>query len=116
MAQRIWIYKNLKGAVFEIGLYHGDESGHVMIYIGKEILQIDFNVKEKKDFHFMLDDEMFKLTYFPDRPDKYELFNETQLKEIPLIGKSPINPNQRWMMVLLIIFVLLVLLSIFFYC
>ena len=112
MAQRIWLYKNLNGAVFEIGLYHGDESGHVMIYVGKEILQIDFNVKIKKDYRFMLDDELFKLTYYPDKPYKYELFNETQHKEIPLIGKALRNPNQSLMMALTIIFVILVLLSI----
>jgi hypothetical protein len=52
MAQRLWYYKNEYGPDYEIGLYHGDKSGHVMIYVGQKIVKIDFSVFDNKNYHF----------------------------------------------------------------
>ncbi|MCZ2102028.1 MAG: hypothetical protein LC107_10880 [Chitinophagales bacterium] len=112
MAQRTWLYKNPSGLEFEVGLYHGDESGHIVIYVGGEIIQIDFSVKDGKDYQFMLEQELFKLSYNPDWSNKYELFNETTKKEIPLIGMPARNPLHRRLLILFVIFLVLVFMSI----
>ena len=108
MAQRSWLYKNSIGLFTEIGLYHGEESGHLLIFVGREILKIDFTVKDENDYHFMLDEEEFRLSFKPDTVKKYELYNESQQMLIPLIGEMDKNPKQKWFMALFIAFLLLI--------
>lgn len=108
MAQRSWLYKNAIGIFTEIGLYHGEESGHLLIFVGAEILKIEFTVKDENDYHFMLDEEEFRLSFKPETDKKYELYNESRQKLIPLRGEMDKNPKQKWLMTLFIVFLFLI--------
>ncbi len=114
MAQRFWLYKNLRGETFEISIYHGDKTGHVLIYVGREILQIDFSVKTMKEYTFMLEEELFRLGYYPDKPKLYELWNETHNKEVLLLGESPENPFLIWQLILLVVVLVAILTILYF--
>ena len=92
MAQQNWIYKNEHGPDYEIGLYQGDQSGHVMIYIGQQIIKIDFSVFTEKIYHFQLGAELVALIINYGEKGKYKLIHETTGKEIPFIPKSDTYP------------------------
>lgn len=77
MAQKWWKYKNVEGPDYYVGLYHGDESGHLLVYVGEKIIVIDFNVKSPSQYHFMLGTDTFKLKIDPQAVDQYTLYNET---------------------------------------
>ena len=47
--------------VFNIGLYHGKDTGHVLVYINNRITIIDFNIKDDKQYSFYLGPELFDL-------------------------------------------------------
>jgi hypothetical protein len=48
---------------FEIGLYHGDDSGHVLMHVNKEPVIIDFSIKEEKDYSFYVGPQLFNLNF-----------------------------------------------------
>ncbi|SRR6056297_478290 len=62
MAQTNWTYHGASGRTHHIGLYHGDDSGHVIIYCNNNILTIDFDVKEPKSYSFYLEHDLCELS------------------------------------------------------
>ncbi|MCB0600337.1 MAG: hypothetical protein KDC28_03890 [Saprospiraceae bacterium] len=50
------------GQRFNIGLFHGNKTGHLMVYCNQKIVVIDFNVLRTKTYSFFIDDEMCNLT------------------------------------------------------
>lgn len=61
LSQLQWTFINDAGEHFRVGLYHGDESGHLLVQCNGEVLLIDFGVFGTKDYHFMLGDDLFTL-------------------------------------------------------
>lgn len=58
MAQMQWKLASNTGQVYDVGIYHGDRSGHVLIYVDKNIVKIDFLVKTSKQYTFFLDEDL----------------------------------------------------------
>ncbi|MEZ4988392.1 MAG: hypothetical protein R2795_25765 [Saprospiraceae bacterium] len=61
MAQQHWTIPGIYGQTYLIGMYHGEESGHLMVHCNNKVLLVDFGVKEPKTFPFFLDEELFEL-------------------------------------------------------
>jgi hypothetical protein len=61
MSQMQWTFINDAGEQFRVGMYHGDESGHLMVHCNGSVLVIDFMVNDTKDYSFMLGDDLFTL-------------------------------------------------------
>jgi hypothetical protein len=61
MPQQSWTYLNKIGQQFDIGLYHGLKSGHVIVYCNKSIVLIDFTIKETKKYSFFIGEEFLEL-------------------------------------------------------
>lgn len=81
--QVYWIYNNDVQQMYSVGIYHGDKSGHVIIYCGKEIIKIDFHVLLSKTYSFYLGDELFELKiHFENDRRLYSLVNLNQNAEI----------------------------------
>jgi hypothetical protein len=68
MAQIDWMVTGNRGSRFRIGLYHGDQSGHVLMYCNNRIITIDFGVLSAKTYTLFLDDELCEVHIEP-RPD-----------------------------------------------
>jgi hypothetical protein len=81
MAQKSWYYQNPSGVDYHVSIYHGDKSGHVLIYSDAIIITVDFMVKSDKVYSFMLGDELFdlKLYYVENKSDYILLQNDTQI-------------------------------------
>ena len=61
MSQLSWTLLDDFGQQFEIGLYHGDRSKHVLIHINKKPVVVDFNIKESKQYSFYVGYELCEM-------------------------------------------------------
>lgn len=62
MAQVGWIFLDDFGKRHQVGLYHGDASGHLLLHCDRRIVQIDFSVKESRTYSFFIDDEFCEVS------------------------------------------------------
>lgn len=58
MSQMTWTYVDDYGKSHKVGLFHGDHSGHLLIYCNSKIMFIDFNVLQNKKYSFFINDEL----------------------------------------------------------
>jgi hypothetical protein len=56
-----WTYLDDFGGKYNVGLYHGENSGHVMLYVNSSIVLIDFSVKKSKKYSLFLGHELCDL-------------------------------------------------------
>lgn len=61
MSQLSWTLLDDFGQKFEIGLYHGNSSRHVLIHVNRKPIVIDFNIRENKKYSFYVGYEMCEL-------------------------------------------------------
>ena len=62
LAQINWLYASPSSRHYRIGLYHGDKTRHVLLYINNRITVIDFGVKKDKSYSFFIENELCDLT------------------------------------------------------
>jgi hypothetical protein len=58
MAQMTWVYLDNAGKSHRVGMYHGNKTGHVLIYCDLKIVQVDFSVKETTYYSFFIEEEL----------------------------------------------------------
>ncbi len=59
--QYTWTYTDPLNTIYNIGLYHGLDTGHVMVYCNDSIVIIDFSILEQKKYSFYVGEEFFEL-------------------------------------------------------
>ena len=62
MAQLGWVLLDSHSGQHRVGLYHGDNSGHLVIHCNLRVIQIDFSVKESRTYSFFIEDELCELS------------------------------------------------------
>ena len=80
MAQLGWVLLDSHGGQHRVGLYHGDNSGHLVIHCNLRVIQIDFSVKESRAYSFFIEDEFCEVSLQkePDGRFSYQfLVNKT---------------------------------------
>lgn len=58
MSQITWTYVDDDGYAHRVGLFHGDQTGHLMVYCNTRIVVIDFGVQSSKNYSFFIDEEL----------------------------------------------------------
>lgn len=61
MAQLNWTYFSLLGFPYSIDMYHGEDSGHLILFVNNEIILINFNQTENKSYNFIIDRQILEL-------------------------------------------------------
>ena len=61
MSQFHWSYYSTTGQPYIVGLYHGPESGHVVVYCNNEVIAIDFGVKESGLYAFFIEEDLCEI-------------------------------------------------------
>lgn len=61
MSQMTWTYIADDGAHYKVGLFHGDNTGHLLVYCNARIVVIDFGVLASKNYSFFINDELCDL-------------------------------------------------------
>lgn len=62
MAQHAWSITGPQGNIYNLGLFHGDTTHHVVVHCNNSIVVIDFSVKESKTYSLFLDQELCEVT------------------------------------------------------
>ncbi|MBK8669568.1 MAG: hypothetical protein IPN89_08905 [Saprospiraceae bacterium] len=110
MSQIFWKYKLPDTDEYTVSLYHGDTSGHILLYVGQEIVKIDFSVAEDRSYSFYLGKELFELNIKITKGRiRYLLHNKETNKTIPVY--QDLNTRKRHLyksIVLLLIFLILI--------
>ena len=66
---------------FEIGLYHGDDSGHVLMHVNGEPMIIDFSIKDAKEYSFYVGPQLFNLHF--EKSSEQFIYNLVRDEETP---------------------------------
>jgi len=56
-----WTYLGDNGARHQIGLFHGDTTGHLLVYCNARIVVIDFSVLSSRNYSFYINEELCDL-------------------------------------------------------
>lgn len=117
MSQANWLYKDETGKVHDINIYHGDESGHLLIYVNDEIMRIAFNVSEAIQYSFYIENVFFEMAVvtteegFSYQLHKDGIIFEQNIKPEPIIRNADYHNIK--MLLIIAIFILFML---FIYC
>ena len=84
-----WTYLAGGGKTYNVSLYHGSKSGHVLIVVGTRIITIDFKVFKSKEYTFFIEEELCKVKLERRGDDMYYFF------EIDKVTDTPLN-RVRW--------------------
>ena len=61
MAQFNWKYLSDHGAQYNVGLFHGNRTGHVLIHCNSKIITVDFSVYQSKKYSFFIEEELCEI-------------------------------------------------------
>ena len=78
-----WTYLGDNGRNYKVGLMHSPKSGHLVIYIGSKIVQIDFKVFESKDYSFFIEEELVHINLERRGNEMYFTFNIDKKVDTP---------------------------------
>ena len=84
-----WIYVGDAGHSQKVGLYHSNKSGHLLIYVGRKVMTIDFRVFESKKYTFFIEDELVRVCLERKGDEMYYTF------EIDKTADTPRNRARR---------------------
>jgi hypothetical protein len=62
VSQMTWTYLGDNGARHNIGLFHGDSTGHLLVYCNARIVVIDFSVLSSRNYSFYINEELCDLS------------------------------------------------------
>jgi hypothetical protein len=71
LAQLNWTYTSDRGLRYKIGMYHGPESGHFMVYCNSKIILIDFHVRKSQTYSFFIENELLEIKIKEDEKEGY---------------------------------------------
>jgi hypothetical protein len=84
-----WTYVAGEGRNYNVGLLHGNTTGHLLIYAGAKIVTIDFRVFESKKYTFFIEDELCEIRLERRGEEMYYFF------EIDKKTDTPLNRERR---------------------
>ncbi len=84
-----WTYIAKAGKPYQVGLYHGTRSGHLLIYVNRRIMLIDFGVRDTKSFSFFIEDDLCHIRLVRKGDRMYYYF------EIDKEAPTPANERRK---------------------
>jgi len=84
MSETRWTYYDPNKGIQQLGLYHGQDSGNVVIYHNQSVVVVDFMVHKSKSYSFMVNKYLVKLNLLKENGKFDYKFEREQVKaEIP---------------------------------
>ncbi len=84
-----WTYLSDNGKRYHVGIMHGAESGHLLVYCNSNIILIDFEVLEDKSYSFFIDEQLCEISI--ERKGKDFLYGF----EIDRKADTPLNRQRK---------------------
>jgi len=110
-----WTYLGDDGSRHNIGLFHGDNTGHLLVYCNARIVVIDFSVRATKNYSFYINDELCDLAV-EEKEGKFSYgFKVDQVTDTPLNRqrRKMIRSQVKQTLLLGLIFILFIVLVVF---
>ncbi|MEM9921220.1 MAG: hypothetical protein AAF990_24175 [Bacteroidota bacterium] len=86
-----WIYLGNNDKRYNVGLMHGAQSGHLLVYCNSKIILIDFKVLETKTYSLFIDEQLVNIVVERKGEQFYYGF------EIDTKADTPLNRQRRKM-------------------
>lgn len=83
MSQYNWTYVGGGGKNFSVTLFHGKQTGHVLILLNTQVVQIDFGVRESKTYSFFIEDEFCQIRLERKGDEMYYYFEIDKKVDTP---------------------------------
>lgn len=115
MSQMTWTHIADDGSLHKVGLFHGNTTGHVLVYCNARIVVIDFNITMSKKYSFFINDQLFDLE-IEEKDGKFAYgFASDQLADTPynLARRKAERKQIRIVIFIAIGFLLLILLALY---
>lgn len=61
MSQSLWTYYDPSHGPQTVGVYHGDDSGNLVVYCNNKVVMVDFKVKQSKSYSFYVNKCLIEL-------------------------------------------------------
>lgn len=101
------------GKRFQVGIYHGNTTGHLMIYCNSRVVIIDFHVLETKTYSLFLDEDLCEIIV-EKCPSEYRYgFEVNKEVDTPLNRQRKAIERKHWIQTLLFFGGLLVCVGLF---
>lgn len=71
MAQQAWQITGHYGKVYQLGLFHGDTTHHVVVHCNNTIMVIDFGVRESRTYSLFLDQELLEISIAAEGDNRF---------------------------------------------
>ena len=110
-----WTYLGDDGSRHKIGLFHGDNTGHLLVYCNARIVVIDFSVHATKNYAFYINDELCDLAV-EEKDGKFSYgFRVDQVTDTPRNRqrRKMIRTQVKQTLLLGLIFILFIVLVVF---
>lgn len=100
MAQRNWTYLSDEGRTYHVGIFHGPNTGHLLIFCNLKVLLVDFSVLESKSYSFFLGEELCEISL--ESKDNYFQynFNVNRDADTPHNRKIKARDRKHWLQTL----------------
>ena len=111
MSQSVWTYYDPSHGKQTVGVYHGDDSGHLVVYCNNRVIMIDFKVKQSKSYSFYINKSLIELKLEKNAGTFDHDFNNTLPKSEIEIVKS-VSSIKVFLFCFLILFAIVSLINI----
>ncbi len=91
-----WTYIARAGRPYQVQLYHGTRSGHLVIYVNKQIVLIDFSVRDSKDYSFFIEDDLCHIRLIRQRDRMHYQFEIDKEASTPANERRHHFERQAW--------------------
>ena len=91
MSETRWTYYDPTGGIQALGLYHGQDSGNVVIYHNQKVLVVDFMVHNSKTYSFLINQQLVKFNVLKENGKFDYQIEREEIKETPEKETIPIS-------------------------
>jgi len=102
LAQFNWTYLDQNNRAHHVGIFHGDRTGHVIVYCNKKVVTIDFKVLESKSYSLFIEEELCQIEIRQKGPYQFSYhFNIDKEVNTPLNQQRKAKERKHWKQTLL---------------
>ena len=107
MGQQSWTMVDDFGGIYDIGLYHGERSKHVIIHINRFPVIVEFNIKESKKYSFYAGHELCEIDLKKHQTGYSYTFEINKTSNTPL-NKARHIQNRKYLIIIAILLLILI--------
>lgn len=97
LAQCNWIYVSDTGKRYNVGLFHGSNTGHLLVHCNSRIMLIDFNVLQSSTYSFFLEEELCELQIERKENQFFYTFHLNKKVDTPLNRERKAEEKKHWL-------------------